>query len=597
MAKRKNVAETEGESTGGEERAPAGDENVPIQEEEPQRMRTRNMGAKHVQVNRVNAVLLKDPTSYRQAMRDPRAEKWRQAIMEELDALEKNDTWKVAKKPPGAKCLHSKWVFKLKTHEDGTIERYKARLVVRGDEQEYGVDYTFTFSAVLEMVSGKVILVLSRIWKVPARHGDVPSAYVKAKKEAELVIMLLIPQGMEFTDDQLKALGVKSKYELVLILEKGLYGLKQSGRLWNHLLHSILVSRGFRQCFTDSCLYVKTEDDGVTVVGIYVDDILVTATSEVKISKFLDDMQVVELKDLGVVSKFLGITFRYDEEKGWALSQEHVIQDMLVNFELNKAAAVHSPICSGQDGEETGDLLPSGNAGSPRRPTIQTFQSLVGSLLWISRCTRPDISYAVHRMTRNAHAPTEADWRLAKQTAKYLKGTKKLKFLMNADKEAMGEDGGLVEAFSDADYASDKQDRKSVTGGIFMVAGAIVSWLCKKQTCVALSTMESEFVAASQTTAEVLGITECLKEVGSKLREPMVLHVDNQAAIAQLEGEDTSGRAKHIDTRHKFVNDFVKKAVLKVEYCESVRMRADILTKPLAAPRLQELRGLVMLSE
>eukprot|EP00644_Phytophthora_capsici_P006023 jgi/Phyca11/97569/e_gw1.2.394.1 len=129
-----------------------------------------------------------------------------------------NETWKVAKKPPGAKCMHSKWVFKLKTHADGTIERYKARLVARGDEQEYRVDYTFTFSAVLEMVSGKVILVLSRIWKVPARHGDVPSAYVKAKKEAELVIMLLIPEGMEFTVDQLKALGVKSKCELVLIL-------------------------------------------------------------------------------------------------------------------------------------------------------------------------------------------------------------------------------------------------------------------------------------------------------------------------------------------------------------------------------------------
>ncbi|KAG3105800.1 hypothetical protein PI125_g13360 [Phytophthora idaei] len=397
--------------------------------------------------------------------------------------------------PPGAKCLHTKWVFKLKTHADGTIERYKARLVARGDEQEYGVDYTVTFSAVLAMVSGKVILVVSRIWKVSARHGDVPNAYVKAKKEAELIIILLIPQGMEFTEEQLRALGVTSKHDLVLILEKGLYGLNQSGRLWNYLLRGILVSLGFQQCYTDSCLYTKSERDGTTLVGIYVDDILVTATSENKVGRFFDDMQIVELKDLGVVSKFLGIAFHYDEEDGWALDQERVIQDMLLKFQLDKAAAVRTPIGDGQDGEETAGLLSCNGAGSPRRPTVKTCQSLVGTLLWISRCARPDISFAVHRVTRNAHAPTEADWRLAKRIAKYLKGTKELKLLMNTDENAMGDDGVLVEAFSDADHASDKKDRKSVTGGVLMVAGVVVAWLCKKQACVALSTMESEFVA------------------------------------------------------------------------------------------------------
>ncbi|KAG3151385.1 hypothetical protein PC128_g22982 [Phytophthora cactorum] len=392
-------------------------------------MRTRNMGAKHVPVNRVNAVVHEDPKNYRQAMRDPRANKWKQVIKEELDALEQNGTWRVAKKPPGTKCLLTKWVFKLKTHADGTIERYKARLVARGDEQEYGVDYTFTFSAVLEMVSGKVVLVVSRIWNIPARHGDVPNAYVKANKETELIFILLIPQGMEFTEEQLRALGVTSKYELVLILEKVLYG----------------------QLF-----YIKSERDGMKLVGIYVDDILVTATSENKVDRFFDDKQIVELKNLGVVSKFLGIAFHYDEEDGWAIDQEQVIQDMLLKFQLHKAVAARTPIGGGQDGEEI-----------------------------------------VHRVTRNALAPTEADWRLAKRIAKYLKGTKELKLLMNTDENAMGDDGVLVEALSDADHASDKKDRKSVTGGVLMVAGVVVAWLCKKQACVALSTMESEFVAAS----------------------------------------------------------------------------------------------------
>ncbi|EEY70150.1 uncharacterized protein PITG_19216 [Phytophthora infestans T30-4] len=171
------------------------------------------MGAKHVPVNRVNVVKGEDPQNYKQTIKDPRADKWRQVIKEELDTLEQNGT--------------PMWM------------------------QEYGVDHTFTLSAELELVSGRVILVVSRIWKVPARHGCVPSAYVKAKKEVELIIILLIPQGMEFTKEQLDAQGVTSKDKLVLILEKDSYGLNQSGRLCNHLLHSILVTLGFQQCYTD----------------------------------------------------------------------------------------------------------------------------------------------------------------------------------------------------------------------------------------------------------------------------------------------------------------------------------------------------------
>uniref|UniRef100_A0AAV1TE48 Polyprotein n=1 Tax=Peronospora matthiolae TaxID=2874970 RepID=A0AAV1TE48_9STRA len=187
--------------------------------------------------------------------------------------------------------------------------------------------------------------------------------------------------------------------------------------------------------------------------------------------------------------------------------------------------------------------------GSPKRPTVQTFQSLVGSLLWISRCTRLAIAFAVHRVTRRSHAPSEGDWRLAKKIAKYLKGKKKLNIMMKGDKNLMKKDGVVVEAFSDAAYAADKSDRKSVSGGVFMVGGMIVGWMCKKQKYVALSTMEAEYVAASQTSAEMIGIVELLKEIGVQMQSCTTLHVDNQAAIAQIKGEDTSGRAKHIDVR------------------------------------------------
>uniref|UniRef100_A0AAV1V6E9 Reverse transcriptase Ty1/copia-type domain-containing protein n=1 Tax=Peronospora matthiolae TaxID=2874970 RepID=A0AAV1V6E9_9STRA len=330
------------------------------------------------------------------------------------------------------------------------------------------------------------------------------------------------------------------------------------------------MSLGFSQCYTDSCLYIKTETDGKTLVGIYVDDVLATGTDVNKVNDLFVDMQVIELKDLGVVTKFLGIAFNYSAKTGWALDQENTIDEMLDKFGLKDSAAVRVPIC-GEDRDEEITLLPSGRSGSPQRPTVQTFQSLVGSLLWIARCTRPDIAFAVHRVTRRLHAPNEGDWRLAKKIAKYLKDTKGLKFIMHERKDAIKDDGVLVEAYSDADYAADKTDRKSVSGGVMMVAGMVVGWLCKKQKCVALSTMEAEFPGS-------------------------ILHVDNQAAIAQIKGEDASGRAKHIDVRFKFVKDLETKKMLKVQYCESKSMRADILTKTLPAPRLSQLRGLVMLS-
>ena len=121
--------------------------------------------------------------------------------------------------------------------------------------------------------------------------------------------------------------------------------------------------------------------------------------------------------------------------------------------------------------------------------------------------------------------------------------------MMCDDPSAMKGEGVLVEAFSDADYAADKTNRKSASGGVLMVDGMIVGWLCKKQKCVDQSTMEAEFLAASQTAAEMVGILELLKEIGVLIQTGSLLHVGNQAAIAQIKSEDTSDRAKHIDVR------------------------------------------------
>nr|CCA18037.1 hypothetical protein ALNC14_041800 [Albugo laibachii Nc14] len=378
--------------------------------------------------------LVGDPKTYREVTQSEEDEKWRDAMRSEIDSLKAKGTWELIIHPPGQKLLHSKW--------DGTLERFKARLVACGNEKAYGEDYTLTFSAVMDMTTEKVVLDLARVWGVPARYGDVPNAYVKVEKEEDLEIVLQVPQGMEF--------------------------------------------------------------------------------------------------DAG---------------------------------ESNPAL---TPIGEEQDGEDEGDLLPSDGDGKVERPTVNMFHSLIGSLFWVSRCTRPDISFAVHRSSRRTHAPREFDWRWAKRSVGYSKGTVDLK-LQRKGTTVMGETPTIMlQSYTDEDHAADRADRKSFSGGVICLNGMIVGWMCRNQASGALSTMEAEFVAALLIASNLLGLKELLGEIGIK-------------------GEDSEGRAKHIAVRLKFIKNYSQKEVIKVDYCESRFMRADILTKTIVEKtRLVMLKRLAM---
>uniref|UniRef100_A0AAV1SYJ7 Polyprotein n=1 Tax=Peronospora matthiolae TaxID=2874970 RepID=A0AAV1SYJ7_9STRA len=180
---------------------------------------------------------------------------------------------------------------------------------------------------------------------------------------------------------------------------------------------------------------------------------------------------------------------------------------------------------------------------------------------------------------------------MAKRFARYLKGTAALKIPMKPEYDG---DGTMrLEAFSDADYAADKSDRKSVTGGVVRLNRMAVSWSARKQGGVALSTMEAEFVAASEVAREVLGLREMLREVGLEPALPMQLHVDNQAAISQIAGEASSLKAKHVDVRLKFLCDFARRGVVVAIYVRSEQMLADLMTKALDATKLRTLRELM----
>lgn len=190
------------------------------------------------------------------------------------------------------------------------------------------VNFSLTIAAFMALSNGKVTLVFVRRWGVPARYGDIPNAYVKADKEQYLEIYLAIPQGMEINESVLRKLGASKKNILALSLKKSLYGLRQAGRLWSKLLHSKLVEAGFTRSVTDMCLYYKREGEEMTIVGVYVDDLLVTASKVELVNAFFRSMNVLFVKDLGKVRRFFDMRGELDKDKGYSQDQQATIEEL-----------------------------------------------------------------------------------------------------------------------------------------------------------------------------------------------------------------------------------------------------------------------------
>jgi hypothetical protein len=519
-----------------------------------------------------------DPATYKTAMKTSNAAQWQAAVDLELDTLRSNQTWIALPKPKTARPLHSKWVFKTKLDANGGIERFKARLVACGNEQQYGVNYEDTFAPVLDLATARLVLALSVLWKQPARHGDIPAAYTRATLESQTDIYMYPPHGMRLSEEERLAGGE----EPVLKLQRSLYGLKQAGRLWNCLLHEELIRLGYSRCVTDLCLYCKRSNEGTAIVGVYVDDLLATATNGQLIEDLFEKLKSLEVKDLGVVEKFLGMRVKFNSD-GFSLDQETLIGEYLKANDMTQATPVTTPVClsSALDQEE---LLPPADTKS--------FRTLAGGLLWLARCTRPDIAYAVHQLTRRTHAPRTSDQALGKRILRYLAGTASAKLVSKQSVPG----GYTLSAFTDADYATNS-DRKSISACTIHLNGMLVHWYCTKQSNISLSTMESEFVAAARGVQELLGCYEVLKEIGCPLKLPMTLHMDNQAAIVQVTSEASTQRSKHIDIKYKFLKDLYLKRIVNPVHVPTQSMLADLMTKALPTPDFRRLFSMIGLED
>jgi hypothetical protein len=511
------------------------------------------------------ALIAEEPESFASAMDCADAEKWKEAAQQEYDAIMNNEVWELVDPPPGAPIVRCKWVFRVKQRSDGSVERYKARLVAKGFDQREGINYDKTFANVAKLTSVRVLFALATVENWEVFQIDITCAFLHG--DLKETVYMEQPEGFR----------VKGQERKVCLLRKSLYGLKQAPREWYQKLDSFLLSLGFQRCYSDHSLYILRADRSILIVAVYVDDMLLITNDVPRVDQLKRDLaQTFAMKDLGPVEYYLGIKVERDREKRltW-LSQGTFVDKVAERFHLQDAKPVSTPMELGT--KLSLDMAPKSKVEKDYMLRVP-YASAVGSLMYAAMGTRPELAYTVGQVSRFSSNPGKQHWEATKRAIRYLKGTNGSKLTFS------GSMGTQIVPYSDADFSSCPDTSKSTTGSVITLAGGAVSWKSKKQSIIAQSTTESEYVAVAEATKEVQWICGLLAELGFPQGVP-TLKVDNQSAIALANDPVLHERTKHIKRRYHFIREAVNNGDLKLEHCPTEEMLADVLTKPLGRDR------------
>nr|GEU68731.1 putative reverse transcriptase domain-containing protein [Tanacetum cinerariifolium] len=375
-----------------------------------------------------------------------------------------------------------KWVYKVKRDPTGKIVKYKARIMAKGYVQKHGIDYEEVFAPVARIETVRLILALAGSYGWWVHHLDVKYAFLNGDLEEEVYVSQ--PEGYQKEGESNK----------VYKLSKALYGLKQAPRAWNACLDRYMKSLGFLRCAHEYSVYTKKEKGDILIVGVYVNDLLVTGSCHKSVQNFKRDMNTkFEMSDLGLLTYYLGI-------------------------------------------EEEGELV---------NPT--EYRSIVGGLRYLTH-TRPDISFAVAIVSRFMEKPTIKHLQAVKRILRYVKGT-----LGYGLKYSKGGKDITLTGYTDSDLANDVNDRKSTGGMAFYLNGNLITWASQKQRCVALSSCEAEFMAATMEACQGIWLRRLLSEITGQNISPATLLVDNRSSLDLMKNPVFHRRSKHIDIRFHFI--------------------------------------------
>jgi transposase InsO family protein len=499
------------------------------------------------------------PRTIQEALGDPN---WKLAVKEEMDALRKNNTWSITDLPHDKRAVGCKWVFTVKCKADGNVERYKARLVAKGFTQTHGIDYQETFAPVAKINSIRILLSLAVNFNWTLHQFDVKNAFLNGELHEEVYMSL--PPGFE------ENLG----RDKVCRLKKSLYGLKQSPRAWFERFGNVVKKHGFTQSQADHTLFFKHSHEGkIAILIVYVDDIIMTGDDVNEISDLKRRLEAeFDIKDLGKLKYFLGMEFARSKE-GIFLNQRKYILDLLTETGMTGCKAVETPM-------DPNVKLKA--ASEDEVVDRERYQRLAGRLIYLSH-TRPDIAFAVSVISQFMHAPGPTHFEAIFRILRYLKGT--------PGKGLMFKNRGhiQVEAYTDADWAGNINDRRSTSGYCTFVGGNLVTWRSKKQNVVARSSAEAEFRSVAHGFCEVLWIKKFMEELKVSSPTPIKVYCDNKAAISIAHNPVLHDRTKHVEVDKHFIKEKIDSGEICMSYVPTTSQVADVLTKSLSKRQFDDM--------
>jgi hypothetical protein len=504
---------------------------------------------------------------------------WYKAAVDEIQSLVDNGTFELVQLPPGRKAIGSRWVFQLKRNPDGSVERYKARLVAQGFAQRPGFDFTETFAPTPKWAALRAVLAIAAIEDLELESVDISSAYLNGKLEEE--VYMRQPEGF-----------VEKGKDWYWRLLKSLYGLKQAGRCWHKKLNEVLESMDFKRTVSDHSIWVFQRGDVRIIIPVFIDDMTIAAKSGTKIQEVKDELKKhFKLRDLGPTTWLLGVEIKRDRKKRTlTLSQRQYTLDLLDRFKFPDCNPVVTPI---------DPSVRLSSSMSPQSPEdIELMRSVpylqaVGSLMYLAIATRPDISYAVGVLARFSKNPGPMHWKAVKHVFRYLKGTLDYKLTYSTPSSS----SELFTTFTDADHAGNPDNGRSTSGYIVKVGSGAISWSSRLQGIVALSTTEAEFVAATSAGQEILWLRNLFSELGYKFNSPSTLHIDNRSALCVAKNPEHHGRMKHLDLRFYWLRDEVEKGHINLVHLRTDEMPADIMTKALGRVKVEAMVRMIGLQE
>jgi len=452
-----------------------------------------------------------------------------------------------------------KWIFKRKlglSEKKGI--RYKTKLVVKGFSQKERVDFNEIFSPMVRHTSIRVLLVIVANQDLELEQLDVKTAFLHGRLEEN--ILMKQPEGFE----------VQGKERYVCQLQRSLYGLKQSPRQWYMRFDSFITSQGFKRSLYDCCVYHnKVEDGSMIYLLLYVDDMLIA-------TKCMCDIQNLkillsgefDMKDLGATKKILKMEIYRDRtQKRLFLSQKDCIQKILVRFGMTDSKPISTLL---SEKEKLSAMIKVQAQADQDYMSKVPYSSVVGSLMYVMVCTRPDLAYVVSMVSRFLSQPQKEHWKAMKRIFRYLKGTADVGLIYGSNSDC------CHTGYSDADFAADLVKKRSLTGYAYTLGGCLVSWKTTLQPSVALSTTEAEYMALTEAAKEGIWLRGLINDLRIN-QEYANIYCDSLSAICLAKDQVHHDRTKHIDVRYHFIQSERR---IKVHKISTLHNPANMFTKP-----------------